>query len=111
MRYRAVKPWQPHYPNPIRGAAGEQWTLGREDDEYPGWIWATDTAGRQGWVPTAWLRVEGDGGVLLRDYTAAELVLVPGDVVSGELVESGWLWAMAADGRIGWAPLECLVAE
>lgn len=108
MHYRAVKPWQPHYPDPIRGAAGDRLALGRRDDEYPGWVWATDDDGRAGWVPEAWLRVDGVIGILLRDYTAAELPLSPGDVVSGDIVESGWLWARNANGREGWAPLDCL---
>jgi hypothetical protein len=46
---------------------------------------------------------------LLRDYTAAELALEPGDIVAGELVEGGWLWATAADGQVGWVPLGCLI--
>ena len=46
---------------------------------------------------------------LKTDYTAAELPLTPGDVVSGELTLSGWLWASDAEGRQGWTPLDCLV--
>ncbi len=103
--YRAVKTWPVHYPDPIRGAAGDRLALGRRDDEFPGWVWATAADGRAGWVPEIWLRVEGEHGVLLRDYTAAELPLEPGDVVSGELAEGGWLWAMTAAGQQGWAPL------
>ena len=106
--YRAVKPWQVHYPDPIRGAAGDRLTLGRRDDEFPGWVWAMTADGREGWVPESWLRVEGESGVLLRDYDAAELPLETGDKVSGDLVESGWLWATVAGGRMGWAPLDCL---
>ena len=106
--FRAIKPWQVHYPDPIRGAAGDRLTLGRRDDEFPGWVWATAADGRAGWIPESWLRVEDDSGYFIRDYTAAELPLEPGDVVSGELVESGWLWATNASGREGWAPLDCL---
>lgn len=109
--YRAVKPWQIHYPNPIRGVTGDRLVLGRRDDEYPGWIWGTSADGRAGWVPESWLRVDGENGVLLRDYTAAELALEPGDTVNGHVVESGWLWATAAGGRTGWVPLECLLIE
>jgi hypothetical protein len=109
--YRALKPWQVHYSDPIRGAAGDRLALGRRDDEFPGWVWATTADGREGWVPEAWLRVEGESGVLLRDYTAAELPLEPGDVVSGELVESGWLWATDATGQEGWVPLDYLVSH
>lgn len=108
MRYRATKGWAVAYPDPIRGVAGDRLTLGRRDDEYPGWVWATAADGRAGWVPESWLRVAGDSGVLLRDYTAAELALEPGDVVTGDLMEGGWLWAIAVDGRRGWAPLDYL---
>ena len=62
-------------------------------------VWASAADGRAGWVPEGWLQVEGKSGVLLRDYTAAELPLEPGDMVSGELIESGWLWAIDAGGR------------
>jgi len=108
--YQAVKAWQIVYADPIRGAAGDRLALGRRDDEYPGWVWATAADGRAGWVPEGWLRVEGESGVLRRDYTAAELALAPGDRVTGELVEGGWLWATAADGQVGWAPLDCLAS-
>ena len=107
--YRAVKPWTVHYPDPIRGAAGDRLTLGRRDDEFPGWIWATAADGREGWVPESWLLLEGEDGVLLRDYDATELSLAPGDEVSGDLVESDWLWATGAGSRTGWAPLDCLM--
>jgi len=106
--YHAIKSWQVHYSDPIRGAAGDRLTLGRRDDEFPGWVWATAADGRAGWIPESWLCVEGESGRLIRDYTAAELPLEPGNVVSGELVESGWLWATDAGGREGWAPLDCL---
>lgn len=108
--YQATKSWAIHYPEPISGRAGDTFALGRRDDEYPGWVWATAADGRAGWVPEDWLDVAGDVGVLRRDYTAAELALEPSDRVTGELVQSGWLWATAADGRVGWAPLDCLVS-
>jgi hypothetical protein len=106
--FRALKPWQVHYPDPIRGQAGDRLTLGRPDEEYPGWVWATAPDGRSGWVPESWLRVDGDSGVLLHAYTAAELPLAPGDVVNGELVLNGWLWATNAAGNQGWVPIACL---
>jgi hypothetical protein len=108
--YRTIKPWQVNYHDPIRGAAGDRLALDQRDDEYPGWVWATAADGRAGWVPESWLRVEGDSGVLARDYTAAELPLSPGDVVIGELVLSGWVWGTSGNGEQGWAPLDCLVA-
>jgi hypothetical protein len=111
VRYQATKAWIVTYPDPIRGAAGDRLALGRRDDEYPGWVWATAADGRAGWVPERWLRIEGESGVLLCDYTAAELPLMPGDEVSGELVLNGWLWAMNTAGECGWVPLDCLATQ
>jgi hypothetical protein len=109
--YHAIKPWSVHYPDPIRGAAGDRLALGRRDDEYPGWVWATAADGRAGWVPESWLRVEEEQGILLHDYTAAELPLVPGDFVSGIVELNNWLWAINAAGEQGWVPLNCLSLE
>ncbi len=111
MNYHAIKPWAVHYPDPIRGAAGDRLALGRRDDEYPGWVWATAADGRAGWVPENWLQVEGEQGILQRDYTAAELPMAPGDVVSGSLELNGWLWARNAAGEQGWVPMDCLSIE
>ena len=108
ITYRAVKPWQVQYTYPIRGAAGDRLTLGRRDDEFPGWVWATAADGREGWVPESRLRVEKESAVLLCDYDATELSIAPGDVVSGNLVESSWLWATNETGKKGWVPLDCL---
>ena len=44
--YHAIKSWQVHYSDPIRGTAGDRLTLGRRDDEFPGWVWATAADGR-----------------------------------------------------------------
>lgn len=111
MNYRAIKPWSVHYPDPIRGAAGDRLALGRRDDEYPGWVWATAADGRAGWVPESWLQVEGEHGVLRRDYTAAELPLAIGETIKGELQLNGWLWATNTAGKQGWVPFDCLSME
>lgn len=108
-QYRAVKPWKVVYTDPVCGVVGDRFALGRRDDEYPGWVWATSADGRAGWLPESWLRVEGESGVLLCHYTAAELPLEPGDVISGELVLNGWLWAINTVGQEGWVPLDCLI--
>ena len=81
--------------------------LGKRDAEYPGWIWATGTAGRSGWVPEHFLSIEGDRGRALRDYSALEL-----DVAEGTLVivlEEVLGWALVeTDRRSGWVPLSHL---
>jgi hypothetical protein len=41
------------YPNPIQVAAGDKVSVGREDDEYPGWRWCQAADRRAGWIPAS----------------------------------------------------------
>ena len=43
-----------------------------------------------------------------RDYSARELTVRSGMIVSGSLIESGWLWATTEEGTTGWVPLNVL---
>jgi hypothetical protein len=87
---------------------GERLSWERRPTEWDGWLYCESRAGVRGWVPEQWLRLEGDQAVMVRDYDASELTVSEGDVVEGELVESGWLLARDAGGRRGWVPLVCL---
>lgn len=78
--------------------------LGGRDDEYPGWIWATAPDGRSGWVPEHFLTIEGDRGRSLRDYSAVELDVAEGSLVT--VLEELLGWALVENGgRRGWVPL------
>jgi hypothetical protein len=43
-----VSDYSPQHDDPIRAASGQVVQVGREDDEYPGWLWCTATDGRSG---------------------------------------------------------------
>ena len=68
-------------------------------------MWCVADRGAAGWVPEAWL----DAGTLLRDYTARELTVRAGEVVTAAFTESGWAWGTNATGGSGWVPLRHLV--
>lgn len=36
---RIIREYTPQYPDPLSVAAGESVSVGREDDEFPGWKW------------------------------------------------------------------------
>ena len=95
---------RPTYPDPIEVRAGDSVILGRRDDEYPGWTWATAADGRCGWMPDSLFDVRGDRAVATRDYSARELAAKKGETV--EVVEdfAGWARVVASDGRAGWIP-------
>jgi hypothetical protein len=100
---RVIEDHVPQYPDPVRGRAGERWRLGHVDDEYPGWIWATDLAGRSGWAPIVALARDGEHGVLLEDYEATELDARAGEMVEATRELDGWWWCHGQRGA-GWLP-------
>jgi uncharacterized protein YgiM (DUF1202 family) len=94
------------FTDPLKLHAGDKVTLGQKDPEYPGWIWCTDTNHKSGWAPVAFIKIDGDTGVMTRDYDAAELSVTVGDTVTILSEESGWYWCKTSRGEIGWLPKE-----
>lgn len=92
------------YPNPIQVTAGEKVTVGREDDEYPGWKWCQAPNGREGWIPVELLAQEGAEATVLHDYSARELAVQPGEEVEVEDARHHWLLVRNARGEQGWIP-------
>ena len=110
-RFRAIQAYDSSCPDPLVASQGLHLRIERRPSEWPGWVWGTAPTGLASWVPERWLRIEGDTAELLCDYDATELSVQPGDVVTGDLVESGWLWARTPTGQQGWVPLEYLSEE
>ncbi|MFZ1948321.1 MAG: methyltransferase domain-containing protein [bacterium] len=108
MRYRAKKQHTPDCGMPVVAAEGQRLVFERRPTEYRGWIWCRSESGGAGWIPEAWVRIEGEQCTLLRDYNAAELPLAVGEEVTGALRESGWAWVRNARGDCGWVPDDCL---
>ena len=57
-------------------------------------------------MPEAWVTIEGDECVMLRDYDATELTVAEGDLLRCELVEAEWALCLTEDDVRGWVPLE-----
>jgi len=107
--HTVTKEYSLAYPRPLVAASGDELRAHHCDRQFPGWIWCTTRDGQEGWVPQSWLSWrEGFSYVLGRDYSAKELTVRAGDVVSAGRVESGWAWVTTADGESGWVPLRNL---
>jgi hypothetical protein len=109
-RCRVVRPYRSPFTEPLMLAKGERLAWEPRECEWPGWIWCTTEGGESRWVPQSWVEKEGDHCLLQRDYTATELSLEDGEMVTVEFVESGWGWATRDSGESGWVPLECIEA-
>ncbi len=102
---RAIKSYRAAYADPVEARRGDVLRLAHEDREYPGWIWCADPAGRSGWFPVAWLERDASGRAFAaRDYSARELSIAPGDLLTALVLESGWLWCERPGSPAGWIP-------
>lgn len=97
------------YPNPIIVDAGDIVITGREDSEWIGWVFCTNIQSNvSGWVPQQIISVDSaDRGIILEDYSAVELNVLPEQQVSIERELNGWAWCCDGEQR-GWLPLEKL---
>lgn len=105
MRCVVVAAHKSNYPDPISFESGERVTLGRTDDEYPGWIWTSLTSGNAGWAPESTLRRDGKTtAVTTVAYSARELDTREGEEVVSLRELKGWLWVRNDAGAEGWIP-------
>ncbi|MBL8045912.1 MAG: hypothetical protein JNL09_05185 [Anaerolineales bacterium] len=101
MRARVIKTWTAIYTNPLTVQAGEQLKVGRPDDEWPGWVWCETQTGVGGWMPE---RLLDEAGCARTAYTARELTVQAGELITLHQLESGWYWATTLSGQSGWVP-------
>lgn len=100
--------YQIQYADPLSVRAGEGLTVGRADNDFPGWRWCRGTDGRQGWVPVEFLSSQESQTTILQDYSARELHVVAGEEVTVEDTRHGWLLVRNVKGDRGWIPADCL---
>ena len=108
MRYLTTKPRIASYPDALIAAKGSRLSFERKPTEWAGWLWCTDLSGKFGWVPESWVDINGDQCTLIRYYSTAELTVGVGDIVDGDITESGWAWVKNQNDKQGWVPLDCL---
>lgn len=109
---RIIRDYQAQYANPIRFAAGDLVVIGKRDEEWTDFIWATTPDGNSGWAPNDWLKPLGDGRAqALEDYSARELDVALDDVVVILREYGGWYWVANGDEHLGWVPGSCVRIE
>ena len=99
-----VRAYQRPYEDPIAVTAGEMVhpdPARSAQTDILGWVWCRADDGREGWVPEAWLDPEHR---LVRDFSALELTVEPGERVMPEVSESGFVLCRKLDGARGWLP-------
>lgn len=102
-----IKKHTSNYPSPIILNVGDNILLGREDDEYIGWMFCTNIrTGLSGWCPKQIINVlDNTNGIAIEDYSANELNVIPGQelIIIKEL--NDWAWCYDSV-NFGWVPLD-----
>jgi hypothetical protein len=90
---RVIQGYQSQYPDPIVLRIGDVLMTGRNDTQWPGWVWCTAASGKSGWVPEIYLEFCANRCCARVDYDACELTVETGERLKLMLLESGWYWA------------------
>jgi hypothetical protein len=104
QKIRVLRDYAAQYSDPLAVNQGDAVTVGRRDDEYPGWIWCKAASGKSGWVPESWMEINEGTGKMLRDYSARELTVCEGNNLTMIMTESGWYYCESDSGARGWIP-------
>ena len=87
----------------IRLEAGQEVTSGPADKAWPGWIWATDSSGRNGYVPADFLEPLGeDRWSAEKPFDPTVLKITRGDKLKSLQQIHGWHWCENESGSQGW---------
>ena len=108
LEYIVVKAHQPENTHSWVAAKGDIVRFERRPTEFIGWLWCTNQNGESAWAPESWVALIEDSCRFERDYNARELTIHPGEIVIGELEESGWVWIRNSNEKTGWVPRDCL---
>lgn len=75
-------------------------------EEWENWIYCYNLDGTsEGWTPKQIIKIEGEYGIVLEDYSAKELDVKKGERVEGNIELNGWLWCRRLNGtEEGWLP-------
>lgn len=89
--------------DPIHLQPGDEITTGLADRAWPGWVWATDNDGNDGYVPEEILEPLGEGRfAALEAYDPTVLTIKRGDVIESLRQIHGWHWCRNESAEEGW---------
>ncbi|MEI6175949.1 MAG: SH3 domain-containing protein [Verrucomicrobiota bacterium] len=89
--------------DPIRLKPGDVIQTGPADRAWPGWVWATDANGNDGYVPEEILKPLGEGSFTVTEaFDPTVLTIRRGDLLTSVRQIHGWHWCRNERGVEGW---------
>jgi hypothetical protein len=102
-QFTANADYEERDPDPLHLAPGDEVCVGPADRAWPGWVWASDTSGRDGYVPEEILEPLGEGRfAAIASFDPSVLTIKRGDVLDSLRQIHGWHWCRNAAGNHGW---------
>ncbi|WP_411828146.1 SH3 domain-containing protein [Luteolibacter sp. AS25] len=103
MKFIANSDYEENNTLAIHLTAGQEVTSGPADRTWPGWIWAMDSFGRNGYVPAEILEPLGeDRWAAMEDFDPTVLRVKKGDEVESLRQVHGWHWCKNDTDMHGW---------
>lgn len=103
MHYIANSDYEDRDADPLRLKPGDMVHVGAPDKTWPGWVWATDSEGRGGYVPEECLQRRGEGTFLVTQaFDPTVLTIRRGDHLESLRQIHGWHWCRNQAGGEGW---------
>lgn len=89
--------------DPLFLQPGDEVTTGVCDQTWPGWVWAENNHGKNGYVPEEILEPMGEGRfAVIEAFDPTVLTVKRGDVVESLKQIHRWYWCRNAAGKEGW---------
>ncbi len=85
-QFRVVNRHTSDITQPLVLSKGESISWERRPTQWTGWLWVEKENGCVGWVPEAWMKIDGTSAIMTRDYDATELTVNEGELLLGERV-------------------------
>jgi hypothetical protein len=107
-KYIINKNYTSCYPDPIILKKNEVVLYGKEDTEFPNWIYCTSLkSSKEGWVPKQILSLPNpitNESFVQQDYSAHELTVRQGEVVIALYHLNDWSYCKTSTEELGWIP-------
>ena len=102
-KHTANSDYEDNDSEPIRLAPGDEVLVGAADRTWPGWVWASDSIGNDGYIPEEILKPLGDGRFsVIEAFDPTVLKIRRGDFLESLRQIHGWHWCRNEGGEEGW---------
>jgi hypothetical protein len=102
-KHTANSDYEDNDSEPIRLAPGDEVQVGAADRTWPGWVWASDSIGNDGYIPEEILKPLGDGRFsAIEAFDPTVLKIRRGDSLESLRQIHGWHWCRNESGVEGW---------